>query len=106
MLPSTEKENGSVMHIQIMNVTSSTVAGATATCLRSRVTTIPISVAHASAAARGRPAASHANRWMYTSQAAAGRYETGPLPSGDYEARFYGDGGYSRLIERLRFRVP
>ena len=61
MLPSTENENGSVMHIHSMNRTSRIVAGARSTRLRSRVTTIPSNVEHARTAASGRSAAAHAS---------------------------------------------
>jgi hypothetical protein len=54
----------------------------------------------------GTPESSHVGKWTYTNRTAAGTYETGPLTAGDYEARFYGNGAYSDLIERVRFTVP
>jgi hypothetical protein len=53
----------------------------------------------------GTPDGSHVGRWAYTNEAPSGRYESGPLTPGEYEARFYGDGGYSALVDRIRFRV-
>jgi hypothetical protein len=53
----------------------------------------------------GTAVTAHVGKWTYTSQTAAGRYETGPLAVGEYEARFYEDEGYGRLIEQVRFRV-
>jgi hypothetical protein len=47
----------------------------------------------------------HTGKWAYTNQTASGRYESGPLPAGEYEARFYGDNGYGKLVERVRFKV-
>ena len=47
----------------------------------------------------------HVGKWSYTSSTASGAYESGPLNPGDYEARFYGDGGYGQLVERLQVRV-
>ena len=47
----------------------------------------------------------HVGQWIYTAQTAAGRYETGPLAPGEYEARFYADEGYEKMIEKVRFRV-
>jgi len=54
----------------------------------------------------GTPETSHVGKWTYTNQTAASRYEAGPLRTGEYEARFYGNAAYSNLIERVRFRVP
>jgi hypothetical protein len=47
----------------------------------------------------------HTGKWTYTSSTASGLYESGPLNPGDYEARFYGDGGYGQIVDRFRFRV-
>lgn len=47
----------------------------------------------------------HVGKWIYTQGATSGRYEAGSLTAGEYEARFYADGGYSKLIDRVRFSV-
>ena len=47
----------------------------------------------------------HVGKWIYTNQAASGKYESGPLSPGVYEARFYGDGGYDKLVDRVTFRI-
>lgn len=53
----------------------------------------------------GTPDTAHVGRWAYTGQTASGKYESGPLSAGEYEARFYSDSGYGRLVERVRFRL-
>ncbi len=53
----------------------------------------------------GTPDGSHVGRWAYTSGKSAGTYENGPLDIGAYEARFYGDGGYTQILDRVRFNV-
>jgi hypothetical protein len=47
----------------------------------------------------------HVGKWSYTNSTASGVYDSGPLNAGDYEARFYGDGGYGQILERFPFRV-
>ena len=47
----------------------------------------------------------HVGKWMYTKGAASGIYDSGPLASGEYEARFYADDGYGKLLDRVRFTV-
>ena len=47
----------------------------------------------------------NAGRWAYTQSKASGRYENGPLAPGAYEARFYADGGYGQLVDRVPFDV-
>lgn len=47
----------------------------------------------------------HLGRWVYTNETSSGRYPVGPLPPGEYEARFYADGGYEAIVDRIRFRV-
>ena len=47
----------------------------------------------------------HTGRWSYTQSKASGRYENGPLAPGSYEARFYADGSYSQLVDRVPFEV-
>jgi len=53
----------------------------------------------------GTPDGQHTGRWMYTKGASTGMYDSGALAPGDYEARFYADGGYSKLLDRVRFTV-
>lgn len=47
----------------------------------------------------------HVGRWAYTQSKSSGRYENGPLAPGAYEARFYADGGYGQLVDRVPFEV-
>ncbi len=47
----------------------------------------------------------HTGKWVYTQQTASGRYGTGALSPGNYEARFYADGGYGQLVDRVQFRI-
>jgi hypothetical protein len=49
--------------------------------------------------------AQHVGKWIYTQGTPTGKYESGPLTPGEYEARFYADGGYGKLVDRLRFTV-
>lgn len=53
----------------------------------------------------GTPDGSHVGKWMYTKGAPTGIYDSGPLAAGQWEARFYADGGYEKLIDRERFTV-
>ncbi len=53
----------------------------------------------------GTPDGSHVGKWIYTKGAPIGIYDSGALAPGEYEARFYADGGYGKLIDRVRFTV-
>jgi hypothetical protein len=53
----------------------------------------------------GTPDGQHTGRWEYTNKNTNGRYESGPLSPGRYEARFYGDSGYGKLLARVPFEV-
>lgn len=54
----------------------------------------------------GTPDGQHTGRWSYTESAPSGTYESGGLAPGSYEARFYGDSGYEKILSRARFVVP
>lgn len=53
----------------------------------------------------GTPDGQHTGRWDYTKGTPSGQYESGPLEPGKYEARFYGDSGYGKIIARVPFEV-
>jgi len=54
----------------------------------------------------GTPDGQHTGRWSYTNSTSSGTFETGGLEPGSYEARFYGDSGYGKILSRTRFVVP
>lgn len=54
----------------------------------------------------GTPDSQHTGKWIYTKGNSSGVYDSGTLPPGDYEARFYADNGYGKLLDRVRFTIP
>lgn len=53
----------------------------------------------------GTPDGQHTGRWIYTRDYPSKSWEAAQIPPGEYEARYYGDGGYDKILDRVRFTI-